>query len=296
MDQVRALTRRRVPLKTKELIEELNPVLRGWGHHYKRAHVRKLFHRLAALTDAALTAERLGYPGVREAILQLAKITRESQPKTGEVQFRGPRDGGQKFISAPENSTSEPVKSGSTPVRVNFRDPEMHCPLNLCCPYMANDLTDDKPVTLINIISQPAGRLAGPTFEEVKAYLGCTNVPRWYDDMPTDRIHRETHANLQGAPLELLKLRIDKRGSRLRSAGAIPLLAKDVGDRWKADESARTEAEGLRRSSEFHRLREAVLNCRDQLHSAWESFRELSARLHRLSQGQRRGTMQTCQR
>jgi hypothetical protein len=46
MDQVRALTKRRVPLRTKELIGELNPVLRGWGHHYKRAHVRKLFHRL----------------------------------------------------------------------------------------------------------------------------------------------------------------------------------------------------------------------------------------------------------
>jgi len=46
MDQVRQLTKRRVPLKTKELIAELNPVLRGWGHHYKRAHVRKLFNRL----------------------------------------------------------------------------------------------------------------------------------------------------------------------------------------------------------------------------------------------------------
>ena len=46
MDQVRQLTKRRVPLRTKELIAELNPVLRGWGHHYKRAHVRKLFNRL----------------------------------------------------------------------------------------------------------------------------------------------------------------------------------------------------------------------------------------------------------
>jgi hypothetical protein len=27
-------------------VEQLNPVLRGWGHHYKRAHVRGLFHQL----------------------------------------------------------------------------------------------------------------------------------------------------------------------------------------------------------------------------------------------------------
>lgn len=46
MDQVRALTSRRVPLKTKELIERLNPILRGWGNYYKKAHVRKLFNRL----------------------------------------------------------------------------------------------------------------------------------------------------------------------------------------------------------------------------------------------------------
>lgn len=46
MDQVRSHTRRKAPLNTEELIEQLNPVLRGWGHYYKRAHVRKLFNRL----------------------------------------------------------------------------------------------------------------------------------------------------------------------------------------------------------------------------------------------------------
>src|SRR6266403_1143286 len=46
MDRVRQRTKRRIPLKTKELIAALNPLLRGWGEYYKRAHVRKLFHRL----------------------------------------------------------------------------------------------------------------------------------------------------------------------------------------------------------------------------------------------------------
>jgi group II intron reverse transcriptase/maturase len=45
-DEVRRRTKRRVPLPTPELIAELNPLLRGWGEHYKRAHVRRIFHQL----------------------------------------------------------------------------------------------------------------------------------------------------------------------------------------------------------------------------------------------------------
>jgi group II intron reverse transcriptase/maturase len=45
-DQVRKLTRRKAPLTTEQLIQQLNPVLRGWGHYYKRANVRRLFNRL----------------------------------------------------------------------------------------------------------------------------------------------------------------------------------------------------------------------------------------------------------
>jgi RNA-directed DNA polymerase len=48
MDRVRQRTKRKTPLTTKELIEELNPLVRGWGEYYKRAHVRRLFHRLDA--------------------------------------------------------------------------------------------------------------------------------------------------------------------------------------------------------------------------------------------------------
>jgi hypothetical protein len=44
--QVRRRTRRKAPVTTEELIKQLNPVLRGWGHYYKRAHVRRLFNQL----------------------------------------------------------------------------------------------------------------------------------------------------------------------------------------------------------------------------------------------------------
>src|SRR5216684_4671549 len=46
MDQVRERTKRTTPLRTEELIAGLNPLLRGWGEYYKRAHIRKLFQRL----------------------------------------------------------------------------------------------------------------------------------------------------------------------------------------------------------------------------------------------------------
>lgn len=45
-DRIRQRTRRKAPLNTQELIAELNPLLRGWGEYYKRAHVRLLFNRL----------------------------------------------------------------------------------------------------------------------------------------------------------------------------------------------------------------------------------------------------------
>lgn len=47
-DQIRNRTTRRAPVVTGELIAQVNPVIRGWGLYYCKAHVRKLFHRLDA--------------------------------------------------------------------------------------------------------------------------------------------------------------------------------------------------------------------------------------------------------
>ena len=46
IEQIRKRTRRKAPVGTKDLIEEINPVIRGWGNYYCKAHVRKLFNRL----------------------------------------------------------------------------------------------------------------------------------------------------------------------------------------------------------------------------------------------------------
>jgi RNA-directed DNA polymerase len=45
-DQIRQRTRRKSPVSTRELIAELNPVIRGWGQYFCKAHIRKLFARL----------------------------------------------------------------------------------------------------------------------------------------------------------------------------------------------------------------------------------------------------------
>lgn len=46
MDQLRRRTRRKAPVSTRELIAQINPVIRGWGQYFCKAHVRRLFHRL----------------------------------------------------------------------------------------------------------------------------------------------------------------------------------------------------------------------------------------------------------
>lgn len=45
-EQIRKRTSRKAPLKTSELIDRINPVIRGWGNYYRKAHIRRLFNQL----------------------------------------------------------------------------------------------------------------------------------------------------------------------------------------------------------------------------------------------------------
>lgn len=45
-EQIRKQTRRKSPLSTQEIIDEINPIIRGWGNYFCKAHVRGLFNRL----------------------------------------------------------------------------------------------------------------------------------------------------------------------------------------------------------------------------------------------------------
>ncbi|HEX6506756.1 MAG TPA: group II intron reverse transcriptase/maturase [Chloroflexota bacterium] len=57
-DEVRQLTKRRMPLLTEQIIAEMNPILRGWGQYYKRSHVRRLFTQLDAWIVRRLWSHR----------------------------------------------------------------------------------------------------------------------------------------------------------------------------------------------------------------------------------------------
>lgn len=46
MDTIRERTKRKIPLNMQDLINWINPVIRGWGNYYRKAHVRRLFNRL----------------------------------------------------------------------------------------------------------------------------------------------------------------------------------------------------------------------------------------------------------
>ena len=45
-DKVRTATCRRNPKDLEGILDELNPIIRGWGNYYRRAKVRGLYHRL----------------------------------------------------------------------------------------------------------------------------------------------------------------------------------------------------------------------------------------------------------
>jgi group II intron reverse transcriptase/maturase len=45
-EQIKKQTRRKSPLSTQEIIDEINPIIRGWGNYFCKAHVRGLFNRL----------------------------------------------------------------------------------------------------------------------------------------------------------------------------------------------------------------------------------------------------------
>src|SRR5262249_41633229 len=55
---VRRHTRRKAPVTIPELVAEINPVLRGWGLYYHRAHVRKLFAQLDRWVLRRIWAQR----------------------------------------------------------------------------------------------------------------------------------------------------------------------------------------------------------------------------------------------
>lgn len=57
-DQIRQLTRRNAPVQWREGIERVNPVSRGWGTYYRKAHGRRLFQQLDRWSEPRLYSFR----------------------------------------------------------------------------------------------------------------------------------------------------------------------------------------------------------------------------------------------
>ena len=57
-DQIRRRTRRNAPVRTQDVIDEINPIIRGWGRYYCKAHVRQLFHQLDGWIGRRLWSQR----------------------------------------------------------------------------------------------------------------------------------------------------------------------------------------------------------------------------------------------
>lgn len=45
-EQIRKHTKRNSPLSTRQIVKELNPIIRGWGNYFCKSHVRGLFNQL----------------------------------------------------------------------------------------------------------------------------------------------------------------------------------------------------------------------------------------------------------
>jgi hypothetical protein len=60
MARVRRLTRRKVPLTTAELIQEINPILAGWGRYFRRAHVPRTTLQIPPPMDSQIPPGRTG--------------------------------------------------------------------------------------------------------------------------------------------------------------------------------------------------------------------------------------------
>jgi RNA-directed DNA polymerase len=59
METIRNRTKRKVPMTLGELVDWINPVIRGWGNYYRKAHVRKLFNKLQRWITRRLWSNRI---------------------------------------------------------------------------------------------------------------------------------------------------------------------------------------------------------------------------------------------